>query len=186
MEREFSLDRVGASPSVFDPEKLLWMNQQYIAKMPAAELLARSLPHAPGGAPAAEIALRAIELHRPRVRTTIEMGRALSAYASDPAGYDPDGVKKHVKPETARHLESLAGRLDGLPEWTTASTEAALRATAEAEGVSAGKLIHPVRLALTGVTVGAPLFDVVELLGKETSLRRLRKFLAEIPATPPA
>ncbi len=100
MEREFSLDRVGASPSVFDPEKLLWMNQQYIAKMPARELLARSLPYASAGAPAEEIALRAIELHRPRVRTTIEMGRALSAYAADPAGYDPDGLKKHVKPET--------------------------------------------------------------------------------------
>jgi glutamyl-tRNA synthetase len=188
MEREFSLDRVGASPSVFDPEKLLWMNQQYIAKMPARELLARSLPYASAGAPAEEIALRAIELHRPRVRTTIEMGRALSAYAADPVGYDPDGLKKHVKPETARHLSALAGRLQALPEWTAASTEAALRATAEAEGVSAGKLIHPVRLALTGVTVGAPLFDVTELLGKETSLRRLRKFLGALPSalTPPA
>jgi glutamyl-tRNA synthetase len=52
--------------------------------------------------------------------------------------------------------------------------------------VSAGKLIHPVRLALTGVTVGAPLFDVVELLGKDTSLRRLRLFLAANAAPTPA
>jgi glutamyl-tRNA synthetase len=181
MEREFTLDRVGPSPSVFDPEKLLWMNQQYIAKMPAAELLARSLPYAPAGVPQEAVALRAVELHRPRVRTPIEMGRALSSYAADPAEYDPDGLKKHVRPETARHLEALAAALEALPDWTAASTEGALRATAEATGVSAGKLIHPVRLALTGVTVGAPLFDVVELLGKETTRRRLRRFLETAP-----
>ncbi len=184
MEWEFTLDRVGASPSVFDPEKLLWMNQQYIARMPAAELYARSLPYAPAGAPPEPVALRAVELHRPRVRTPIEMGRALSTYAADPAEYEADGVKKHVRPETARHLAALASVLEALTEWTAASTEAALRATADAGGVSAGKLIHPVRLALTGVTVGAPLFDVADLLGKETTLRRLRRFLAAIPATP--
>jgi len=186
MEREFSLDRVGASPSVFDPEKLLWMNAQYIAKMPAAELLARCLPHAPAGVPEEPVALRAIELHRPRVRTTIEMGRALSSYARDPSDYEPEGLKKHVKPDTARHLERLADRLEALPAWSAAATEAALRETAEAEQISAGKLIHPMRLALTGVTVGAPLFDVVELLGKETSLGRLRRFVETVKARSPA
>ena len=184
MEREFSLERVGASPSVFDPEKLLWMNAQYIAKMPAEELLERSLPYAPGGAPARDVALRAIELHRPRVRTPIEMGRALASYAADPSEYEADGLKKHVKPETAAQLEALQRRLQGLSDadWNAASTEAALRETAESAGVSAGKLIHPTRLALTGVTVGAPLFDVVALLGKETSLRRLARFVERIRA----
>ncbi len=186
MEREFSLDRVGASPSVFDPEKLLWMNAQYIAQMPAAELLTRSLPHAAAGAPAEEIALRAIDLHRPRVRTTIEMGRALSSYARDPSSYEPEGLKKHVKPDTPRHLENLAARLEALPDWSAATTETALRETAEAERVPAGKLIHPTRLALTGVTVGAPLFDVAELLGRETSLRRLRGFIEAMKARTPA
>jgi glutamyl-tRNA synthetase len=185
MEKEFTLERVGASPSVFDPEKLLWMNQQYIARMPAAELLERSRPYATNGLPAESVSLKAIELHRPRVRTPIEMGRALSAYATDPAEYDADGLKKHVRAETGGLLEALASAYDALPDWTATSTEAALRATAEGAGVSAGKLIHPVRLALTGVTVGAPLFDVVELLGKETTLRRLRRF-REGPAAPAA
>jgi glutamyl-tRNA synthetase len=180
MEQEFTLERVGASPSVFDPEKLLWMNSQYIARMPAEQLLERSLPHAQGVVPDRPVALKAIELHRPRVRTTVEMGRALAAYAADPSEYDPDGVRKNVKPETPAQLAKLVERLEALPEWTAASTEAVLRETAQEEGVSAGKLIHPVRLALTGVTVGAPLFDVVELLGKETALRRLRAFLAKV------
>jgi glutamyl-tRNA synthetase len=169
---------------VFDPEKLLWMNAQYIARMSAEELLERSLPYASGGTPTAEVALKAIELHRPRVRTPIEMGRALSSYAADPSDYEADGLKKHVKAETAAQLEALERRLERLSEaeWTAASTEAALRETAEAAGVSAGKLIHPTRLALTGVTVGAPLFDVVALLGRATSLRRLARFGERIRA----
>jgi glutamyl-tRNA synthetase len=183
MEKEFSLERVGASPSVFDPEKLLWMNSQYIATMSAEELLARSLKSAPGAIPDRPAALKAIELHRTRVRTIFEMGRALASYASDPADYDADGLKKNVKPETPNQLAKLVARLETLPDWTAASTEAALREAAQEDGVAAGKLIHPVRLGLTGVTVGAPLFDVMELLGKETSLRRLRAFLERTKAS---
>src|SRR5262249_24579226 len=139
MEQEFSLDRVGASPSVFDPEKLLWMNAQYVARMPAEELLERARAHASNGVPERDAALRAIDLHRTRARTIIELGRALSAYAADPADYDPDGLKKHVKPETAGLVGRLADRYAGLSEWTAAATEAALREAAEAEGLAAGK-----------------------------------------------
>jgi glutamyl/glutaminyl-tRNA synthetase len=84
MEREFSMDRIGASPSVFDPEKLLWMNSQYMARLPAAEILERAKPYAPAGLPGGDAALAAVELHRTRARTAIEMGRALSTYAADP------------------------------------------------------------------------------------------------------
>ena len=186
MEREFSLERVGASPSVFDPEKLLWMNAQYMARMPAEELLARSTPYAPAGLPERETAVKAIELHRTRARTVIEMGRALSTYTNDPTEYDADGLKKQVKPETPALLEKLAAKLETIREWTTDVLEAVLRALAEEAGVPAARLIHPTRLALTGTTVGAPLFDVVALLGKETALRRLRKFLERIRAPAPA
>jgi glutamyl-tRNA synthetase len=180
MQREFSLDRVGASPSVFDPEKLLWMNAQHMARMPAEELLARSAGYAPSGIPPKDVAMKAIELHRTRARTPIEMGRALSTYAQDPESYDPDGMKKQVKPETAALLEKLIARYEAVDPWTVEALEPALRAVAEESGVSASKLIHPTRLALTGTTVGAPLFDVAALLGKETTLRRLRKFVEGI------
>jgi glutamyl-tRNA synthetase len=182
MEREFSLDRVGASPSVFDPEKLLWMNAQHMARMPAEELLARSEAYAPAGVPPKDVAMKAIELHRTRARTPIEMGRALSIYAHDPESYDADGMKKQVKPETPALLEKLIAKYETLDPWTVETLEPALRAVAEESGVSASKLIHPTRLALTGTTVGAPLFDVAALLGKETALRRLRKFVEAIKA----
>jgi glutamyl-tRNA synthetase len=180
MEREFSLDRIGASPSVFDPEKLLWVNAQYMTRMPAEELLRRAEPHAPSGLPPKEAALAAVELHRTRARTAIELGRALSMYATDPEHYDPDGLRKHVRPETAGEMERLIGAFGKVESWTAQDLDAALRQTAAEMKVSASRLIHPVRLGLTGVTVGAPLFDVVALLGKDTALRRLKKFVEKI------
>ena len=180
MEREFSLDRIGASPSVFDPEKLLWMNSQYMARLPAEEILERAKPYAPAGLPEKDAALAAVELHRTRARTAIEMGRALSTYAVDPEVYDPDGLKKNVRPETALEIERLIAKFETVSSWTAPELDAALRELAAEMKVSASRLIHPVRLALTGVTVGAPLFDVVQLVGKETALRRLRKFVERI------
>jgi glutamyl-tRNA synthetase len=188
MEREFSMDRIGASPSVFDPEKLLWMNSQYMARLPAAEILERAKPYAPAGLPPGDAALAAVELHRTRARTAIEMGRALSTYAADPGEYDADGIRKNVRPETALEIERLISKFEAVESWTAHDLDAALRELAAQMKISASRLIHPTRLALTGVTVGAPLFDVVALLGKETALRRLRNFVERIrsgsPATP--
>ena len=182
MERDFSLDRIGASPSVFDPEKLLWVNAQYMTRMPAEELLRRAEPYATAGMPEKQAALAAVELHRTRARTAIEMGRALSTYAKDPEEYDPDGLRKNVRPETAGEIERLIGAFEKVENWNPHDLDAALRQLAAEMKISASRLIHPVRLALTGLTVGAPLFDVVALLGKETALRRLRKFVEKIRA----
>jgi glutamyl/glutaminyl-tRNA synthetase len=153
--------------------------------MPGEQLLARSIAHAPVGISDRELALQAIELHRTRARTTIELGRALGQYAQDPDAYDPEGIRKQVRHETPALLNRLIHRYESAPEWTSTALEAALRSLAEESGAAAGKLIHPVRLALTGTMVGAPLFDVLELLGKETALRRMKKFLEAIhPHTP--
>jgi glutamyl-tRNA synthetase len=158
------------------------MNAQYMTTLPADELVARAAPFATAGLPPPDVARAAVELHRTRARTTIEMGRALATYAVDPEEYDPDGMKKQVKAETPAHLAKLLARLETIADadWSPAALEAALRLSAEEQGISAGKLIHPTRLAITGVTVGAPLFDVMALLGKTTALRRMGTFLEKV------
>ena len=152
MEREFSLDRSARLPSVFDPEKLLWMNAQYMARMPAEELLARAAVHAPAGVPdegdGAE-GDRAAPHARPH--DDRDGPRPLACTRTIPPSYDADGMKKQVKPETPALLEKLVARYEALEDWTAESLEAALRGVAEEAGVSAGKLIHPTRLALTGI-----------------------------------
>jgi glutamyl-tRNA synthetase len=185
MIRDFTLDRVGASPSIFDPEKLYWMNQRYIQEMPAEELFRRAEPFASGPFPARARALAAVELHRPRVRTLKELAAALGDYARDPETYDADGVRKQVKPDTPELLRELAARFAALEKGAPPQAwETALRKLAEEKGLSAGKLIHPARLAVTGKTVGAPLFDVLALLGQETVLRRMETFATWVGTQP--
>lgn len=189
MIREFSLDRVGASPSVFDPEKLLWMNAKYLAAMEAAEILTRLKAQNASPLPDDATALKAIDVHRERTRTLNEMAAALSDYAREPEGYDAAGMTKNVTPETAPLLRELASRFTTARPFDKATLEARLRELAMERGLSPGKLIHPIRLAVTGKTVGAPLFDVLELLGRDAVLRRLATFLERIPEpaapTPP-
>ncbi len=183
MIQAFTLDRVGASPSVFDPDKLLWMNARYLQAMPAAQLLRRvrkiseSVPEEP-------LALAALELHRERIRTVGEAASALADYVEDPADYDAAGLRKNVTSETGALLVELAERFAGSPAFDKSSLEASLRSLATEKNLSAGKLIHPVRLAVTGKTVGAPLFDVLELLGRETVARRLRRFVERLASAP--
>jgi glutamyl-tRNA synthetase len=85
-----------------------------------------------------------------------------------------------VRPETALEIERLISKFETVSAWTAPELDAALRELAAEMKISASRLIHPTRLALTGVTVGAPLFDVVALLGKKTALRRLKKFVEKI------
>ena len=172
----FTLDRVGSSPSVFDPDKLLWMNSKYLAAMPPEEILRRAEKDGVK-VPDRRLALAAIPLHRERSRTLSELLAALADYETDPKEYDAAGLKKNVGPETGALLSELAGRFAALGGFDKAALEATLRELADEKGVSPGKLIHPLRLAATGKTVGAPLFDVLELLGKEAVARRIRSFL---------
>jgi len=180
----FDLRDVNKAPAVFDPEKLLWMNGQYLMRMTADQLYPHLLPFL--GEPARPLdELRTIiELHKMRARTLRELAEQMAIYfaGDDAIEYDAEAVKKHIKGD------DLAGRLSALHE-TLASTEpfdvttseAALRTLAETQGISAAKLIHPLRLALTGKAASPPVFDVAVVLGKERSLQRLQRLIARLP-----
>jgi hypothetical protein len=105
--------------------------------MPAEELLKRAEPYAPAGMPEREAALAAVELHRTRARTSIEMGRALSMYAKDPEEYDPEGMRKNVRPETAAEIERLIAAFEKVESWNPHDLDAGLRQlAATAESIS--------------------------------------------------
>lgn len=98
----------------------------------------------------------------------------------DPETFDEKGVKKYWNDEAAKAMAVLADRLQSASPFTHQAIEEVLRALAEEQKVSAGKLIHPARLALSGKVVGPGLFEMMELLGKETVVRRLRNAAALI------
>jgi glutamyl-tRNA synthetase len=176
----FDLGDVNKAPAVFDPEKLLWMNGQYLMRMSADEIYVHLVPFL-GDAPRPAEELRPIiELHKMRARTLRELAEQIAFYfaADDAIDYDAEASKKHLKGEDlAERLRELHATLAATEPFDVTTTEAALRRLAEERGVSAGKLIHPLRLALTGRGASPPIFDVAVVLGKERTLRRLARLI---------
>jgi glutamyl-tRNA synthetase len=125
-----------------------------------------------------------IDLHKMRARTLRELADQMSIYFADDDAieYDAEAVKKHIKgDDLGARLSALHETLASTEPFDVATSEAALRHLAETQGVSAGKLIHPLRLALTGKGASPPVFDVAVVLGKEKSLRRLQRLIDRLP-----
>jgi glutamyl-tRNA synthetase len=175
----FSLERLGPSPSRFDHEKLAWMNGQYLQEIPAERLVDLLKPF---GVPdcGADVLLRAIQLHLSRARTLAELARSLSIYGADAVRYDEAGLKKWGKTEIAPLVRDLEARLSATAPFAHAGLEEAARALAAEKGLKLGELAQPARLALTGVLASPPLFEMIEVLGRETTRRRLLAFADRI------
>jgi glutamyl-tRNA synthetase len=179
----FDLSDVNKAPAVFDPEKLLWMNGQYLMRMTPEEIyphLVRFLGEAPR--PLEELRA-AIDLNRTRARTLVELAELIAPFFSDDdtLEYDAEASKKHLKgDDLAVRMTELYDALAATEPFDVTTTEQSLRALAESRGVSAAKLIHPLRLALTGRGASPPIFDVAIVLGKERTLRRLRRLIDQL------
>ncbi len=183
----FSLEGISKNNAVFDEKKLLWMNGQYIHNMPVEKLwpfvvellVDRGLMNKPEAMERRAYIMQAIALLKTRVKLLTEFVDRARYFYQDPTTFDPKGLRKHLKtPEAWELLEAYSHSLEAIRDFTEQELETHLRQFAESRGVSAAKIIHPVRLALTGVTVTPGLFEVMALLGRETVLRRLRAFLA--------
>jgi glutamyl-tRNA synthetase len=180
----FDLSHVNKAPAVFDPEKLLWMNGQYLMRMSADQIYPHLLPFLGDGPKTLDDLRAIIDLHKMRARTLREIADQMAIYFvdDDAIEYDADVVKKHIKgDDLGARLSTLHDALVSTEPFDVATSEATLRKIAEEQGVSAAKLIHPLRLALTGKGASPPIFDVAVVLGKERSLRRLRRLIERLP-----
>ncbi len=180
----FDLGDVNKAPAVFDPEKLLWMNGQYLMRMPAGEIYTHLVPFLGDDVRPLEELRPVIDLNKTRARTLKELADLMAPFftSDESLEYDADAVKKHLKGEDlAGRLSELHDALAATEPFDVMTTEQALRALAESRVVSAGKLIHPLRLALTGRGASPPIFDVAVVLGKERALRRLKRLIERLP-----
>ncbi len=170
----FDSSRLLKSNAVFDEQKLLWMNGVYIRSLSENELLQRvkAFIREEYANTDDSYLLGVLALMKERMTKLGDVFEA-SYFFEDPSAYDEKGVAKHWKPEAVRHLPEFVRKFEEA-NFTAADLEAVIRGKAEETGTGAGKLIHPLRIALTGQTFSPGLFEMMELLGKETCLRRLR------------
>lgn len=187
----FSIGGINKKSGVFDMQKLEWLNGQYLHEMSAEGLLslAEEFFVERGLVADAELAgkrdylLRIMPLLRERVRLLPEFADMSGYFFRDPESYDEKGEAKHFSdPAAADRLERLAGRFEQSAVFDEHTAEEDVRVLAEEIGVGAGKLIHPVRLAVTGTTQGPGLFELLAVIGKERVVARLRSAAGHVRA----
>ena len=178
----FDFADVSQNPAAFDPEKLNWMNGEYIRAMAPADFVVASQPHV-------ELALgRSLHPDEVKVYASIaplvqertkllpEAGEQVRFLFEDFESYDEKSWDKVMAKEGVDDvLAAVVEGLRGLDEWNLESVESALRALPEQLGIGAGKTFQPVRVAVTGSSVSPPLFESLVALGRERSLERIER-----------
>jgi glutamyl-tRNA synthetase len=192
----FSLDRLGTSASIWARDRLDWMNGVYIRSLSPAELARRvrpfmERPEAEGGLPdevprPLDMAYltAVIRLEQERMKTLAEAPQMTTFFFVDELTYDPAllvGKGMDRAQAEAGLARTLAIVADAQP-WTAAAIEAPMRALAADLGLKTGQLFGTVRVAITGRTVSPPLFETMEVLGRECTIKRLRAALERLRA----
>ena len=181
---QFTLDNVGKSAGVFNPEKFLWVNFQYLKAKPPSQLVEEVIPFiAAKGYTVPQDKARLekmVATLQERAKTLVELVDAAHYYLAEEIIFDEKAAKKFLTMESAAPIATLVQKLSALGDFTEAAIERAFTQTLEEHGLQMGALAQPVRVALTGGTVSPGIHDVIGVLGKERTIRRLQSALDSI------
>jgi len=176
----FTLDRVSKSGAVFNHKKLLWYNEHYLREKPAGELYTRieSIAGEHGVEPEKEYMLQIIELMKDRVSKVEEFITQGMFFFEDPDEYEKKAAKKW-KEDSGEIVSAYLEKIEDLDEdeFTVKNLKDAVNELTDEKEIGFGKVAMPLRVAVTGQGFGPDLFPSIELLGKQTTLRRIRKAL---------
>jgi glutamyl-tRNA synthetase len=187
----FTLDGVNPANPVFDPEKLEWMNGEYVRACEDEKLLELMIPFLireklmtkEAVDEKREWLLRFVFLLKQRCKTLKDFAEKGKYFFKFDYRYEPEAAGKHFgSAEAAGRLTAFADRLSVLDGFEKKKIEQALRTLADEMQIKPAPLIHMIRLAATGTSAGPPLFDLLELLGKEEVMKRIRKAVEFIKA----
>ncbi len=184
---KFGFDNVGKSSGVFNPEKLTWLNQQYIKSTPSAELAGPLIEQLKElGIETAEPGTHLeaiIDTLKERSETLKDMASGALFYFVDEFTYDDKAARKFLKPEKVDILASLIARLEKLSDINAETVERIFIDIMAEHDLKLGKVAQPVRVALTGGTISPGIFETIAALGKEKTLKRLQKAVDYIGET---
>ena len=184
LTRKFSIDRVHKKGAVWDNQKLEWINQQTILRMKNDDILVQilNIDSQWGEKQQEETLLSVIELMKPRSKTFVEFIDTTDYFFNDPKEYDQKTIRKRWNNFDVNELvNEYIQCLDSVEEWTVENVEDELRNLSDRKNISPAKLIHPVRLALSGTGAGPSLFHMMKVLGKDICVRRLKKAVDSLP-----
>ena len=176
----FDINNMKGVQAKFDLQKLTWLNGEYIAKMTAEELLplikGQLSEGREGELPPDALLLKIIGLYKVRIKKLSEFAGMTDHFFSDTYSKETAGVEKYISAKEGKDiLREFSSRLERLDDFSHAKTEEACRAMAEEKKLKAGAIIHPTRVAISGKTTGAGLFEMMEAMGKAKVIERMKK-----------
>jgi nondiscriminating glutamyl-tRNA synthetase len=181
---EFDLSLISRTPSTFDPDKLAWMNAQWVKRLDVAERTERLLPVLrdegliEGDLDDEKLSwLReVVAVIDDRLKTLRDIREFDWFFLASDVDYDKIAVSKVLtKPGADDILAGLQRRLEGTPEFTAEALEPAIRSFADEMGLGVGKVIQPLRVAVTGKTASPGMFETLALLGRDRTLARIER-----------
>ena len=185
--QKFSLKTISKKSAIFDEKKLAWMNQQYLIHKDSALLYddimdiwqkenwGKSVNQSYKKAQLLNI----IELLKKRATYLIDFKELAKYFFEEPQHFDDKGLQKYMGDEQSwSYIEKTIEVLSNLKTFLSDEIEQVIRNLADSITISAGKIIHPLRLALTGRSESPGLFEVMEILGKERVMNRLKSFIS--------
>lgn len=192
----FTLDRVGTSAARFDAGRLLWMNGVYIRRLASEALVELTLPflerrEADGGLPDSVArpldhcyARRVLLLEQERMKTLVDAVDATTFFFADVLDYAPELLiaKQMDAARTLDGLREAQAVFVAQPEWEAPALEQVARELVARLGLKPGQLFASLRVAVTGRTVSPPLFETMEVLGRQRSLERIALAIARLDA----
>lgn len=175
--KKFSIKKVNKAGAAFSMDKLTWLNTQYIKEMPTARLTELLLPFLKEKN--YEVSDRVwlenvVKLYQPRLSTLLDF-LVWADYLFEEVKIPDEEKARHLTPDKKNGFLDLAQALSGAPDFDFKTTEEIFRGIVAKLGIAAGDLVHPVRVALTGKTIGPGLFETMAVLGKEKTVKRLRE-----------
>jgi len=188
----FSLDRVTDAPGNYDAKKLFWLQGEYMKLVPTPEKVERCVPFLKKAKligdtlddRTRDVLTRIIDASGDRIKLFSDVLAFAAPILKPDIEYDPKALDKAFKdaknPNAKALLAEFAEALKALDPFDAATTDTALHDFITAKGVKANALVGPVRVAITGVSVGFGLFDTLAILGKDVSLKRIAETLAKV------
>jgi glutamyl-tRNA synthetase len=176
----FEISEMNDVQAKFDIQKLRWLNAEYIMKasntrlIPLVKEQLRAAGLSTAGVPDATLS-GVLDLYKVRMKTLSEFPAMTDFFFREDFTYEEEGKKHLEKPESREFLTVLADRLAGLTDFSHAAIEDVFRTLAEERGIKAGPIIHPARMAVSGKSKGAGLFEMMEVLGRERVVARMRR-----------
>lgn len=185
MIRLFKLGGINRSPAIFNPEKLLWLNQHYLKSLDPnyiARQLASHFEKLQIDINKGPALIDIVLAQRERVKTLVEMAEKSKFFYEDVYHYD-EKFTKELTPELLQAFIKLKDSFSRLQNWETESIHHTLAATAEEQQVKLGKIAQPLRIAVTGGTISPPIDITLKLLSQQRTLQRLEKAIYYIEKT---